>query len=78
VTDTPLALHCKDYSNRTIVFKQDSFDEHRARHAELDQPEFFPARVINALKNPTFTVRGHRNNTRCPEFPLKSQHPGKA
>lgn len=70
MTDVSIALQCKDYKGRNIVFIQGNYDKHTWKHPELEERSFFPRQVINALRSPTLTVGGHRNNTRCYYFKL--------
>jgi hypothetical protein len=65
MSTVPVALRCADYQKHVVVFRQDSFDTHKLKHPELEQPGFFPEPVKKALRKPTFCIAGHKNNATC-------------
>lgn len=54
-----------DCFGRRIVFSRINYDRHRKRHPELEIPDFCPRRIIEALKQPTFTIQGKIPLTQC-------------
>ncbi|MDB5164770.1 MAG: hypothetical protein JWL89_396 [Candidatus Saccharibacteria bacterium] len=60
-----IALRCQNFQKRIVVFRKDSYDEHCLRHPELEDPTFFPPKVLQALKTPTFWVKAYKNDSIC-------------
>lgn len=61
-------LRCKDYDGNVVVFEKTNYDKHKRKHPELEDKNYFPTRVVNALKNPTQTIKGYKNNSLCYYF----------
>src|SRR5437016_2223255 len=60
-----IILKCKDVDGKIVIFHQSNYDKHKRKHPELEDNNFFPGRVKNALRSPTFTVPGFGNESTC-------------
>lgn len=55
-------LSCTDKFGHPVVMTKACFDRHKDKRPELRDPEFFPPRVLKALQEPTFTIKGYVHN----------------
>jgi len=58
-------LKCRDCEGKLVIFHRHNYDIHKKKHPELEDTAFFPDRVRNALKYPTFTIPGNGNSVTC-------------
>ena len=64
-TSGKYVLSCKDCFGSLLVFERQNFEKHRSKHPELNHPKFCPDRLIKALQEPTFTIKGLVPHTLC-------------
>ena len=58
-------LQCRDKFGSLVVFERSNYEKHKNKHRELDNPSFCPKRIIQALQEPTFTIKSKIEHTLC-------------